>query len=56
MTRTPILASNIPSLNTILTGSPNLSHLFANRFPPVPALFITSLSFFSHILRILYTN
>ena len=39
-----------------MTGSPNLSHLFANRFPPVPAFFITRSPFLSHVLRIIDTR
>ena len=34
-----------------VTGSSNFSHLFANRFPPVPASFITCFLFLSHPLQ-----
>ena len=43
-------------LERVKTGSPNLSHLFANRFSPVPAFFITYSPFFSNVLRIIDTR
>ncbi len=39
-----------------MTGSSSLSHLFANRFPPVPAFFITYSPFLSNVLRIIDTR
>ncbi len=39
-----------------MTGSPNLSHLFANRVSPVPAFFIPRSPFLSHVLRIIDTR
>ncbi|MBF1426234.1 hypothetical protein ACMZ4Y_07090 [Prevotella histicola] len=39
-----------------VTGSSSLSHLFANRVPPVPAFFITRSPFLSHVLRIIDTR
>ena len=35
-----------------VTGSPSFSHLFANRFPPVPASFPTRSSILYHLFSI----